>query len=216
MTGKDDPFTFYPTREAALTPEEWQNYDFDQAQEGEAWKQDATWARSMSKDSASDYVPWWFTAGVQQPQPQVPVGEPKGVSTGGVPTTSARPGPVGAGGHKPSATAETIAKSFGQLRIENEQLPKTLTLTHEKETKEAKKDPAPKSVLALPNAQDPYQSGSGGFMMLDDVQARREQGRDYLVPQYRKTSNLPIGNLQTNYLEIQAIWRQALWTCDRI
>ena len=55
------PFMFYPTREAALAPEEWQNYVFDQAQEDEAWKQGATWARSMSKDSAGDYAPWWFT-----------------------------------------------------------------------------------------------------------------------------------------------------------
>jgi len=57
MPGKDDPFTFYPTREAALDLEEWQNYDFSQAQEGEAWKQGTTWARTMSKDGASDYTP---------------------------------------------------------------------------------------------------------------------------------------------------------------
>jgi len=60
----------------------------------------------------------------------------------------------------------------------------------EKEPKETKKEDATEKPLALPNTKDPFQSGSSGFVMMDDVQKR---GWDHLVPQYRKPkSTMPI------------------------
>ena len=56
---KEDPHTFFPTREAALDPDEWKTYDYSPADDRAAWANKETWLRSLSKDSAIDYTPWW-------------------------------------------------------------------------------------------------------------------------------------------------------------
>jgi len=120
-----------------------------------------------------------------------------------------QPRPIGAEVQDPSAAQETIPKQFGKLLIENKVLPKTMSLTQEREPKETKKEDATEKPLALPNAKDPFQSGSSGFVMMDDVQKR---GWDHLVPQYRKPkSTMPIdlnehqlsrdpGHMETSFL----------------
>jgi len=103
---------------------------------------------------------------------------------------SARRRQVGVGAPDPSTTVETIARDFGRLLIENKQLPKTMSSTLEKEPKETKTETAREEPLALENALNPFQLGSGGFM--DDVEERPGQIWSGLVPQYRKKPTMHI------------------------
>ena len=46
---KEDPHTFFPTREAALDPDEWQSYNYSPTDDRAAWASKETWLRSLSK-----------------------------------------------------------------------------------------------------------------------------------------------------------------------